>query len=125
MDLGADVTNTFDRSKGVYPIFKSSTLGYAYGHKREDEFDGVCSQIAPDCGDMWSHIEKCNGYNCGKLNRRVDEEYTRDASLRYVIQEDMCIINDLLVQIYVINERIEKLSTRPMPTHGSNYYLFC
>ena len=45
MDFGVDVTNGMTRKGAVYPFAKSAAIGYGYGHRREEEFDGVCSQV--------------------------------------------------------------------------------
>ena len=46
LDFAADSTGVMERKGNVYPFFKSATLGYGYGDKKEDEFDGVCSQVS-------------------------------------------------------------------------------
>jgi len=46
-----DTTGAMERKGNVYPYMKAAGMGYGYGHKKEDDFDGgVCGQIAPDCG---------------------------------------------------------------------------
>ncbi len=45
-----DMTGAVEKKGHVYPFLKSAGMGYAYGHRRDDDFDGVCSQMAPDCG---------------------------------------------------------------------------
>ena len=44
--------------------------GYTYGGEKNDDFEGVCSQIAPDCEDgMWGHLQTVNQYNGGAMSR--------------------------------------------------------
>ena len=45
LDFAADTTGVMERKGNVYPFVKSATLGYGYGHKSDEEFDGVCSQV--------------------------------------------------------------------------------
>lgn len=79
MDLGVDLTDTMSRKGSVYPWVKSGVLGYGYGHRRDDsdeEYKGVCAQIAPDCGDWWSQIETVNSYDGGAITRKVERTYS-------------------------------------------------
>ncbi len=72
MDFVADVSNTMDRNGAVYPFVRAGTLGYGYGHRRSDDLpDGVCAQIAEDCGSWWGHLETVNNYDGGSMSRRV------------------------------------------------------
>ena len=73
MDFAADATNTMDRGGHVYPYVKAAGIGYGYGDKKADDFDGVCSQVAPDCGGWWSHLETVNEYNGGGITRKAAE----------------------------------------------------
>ncbi len=72
-DFGMDLTNMMERKGNVYPYVKSAGLGYGYGHRKTDEFDGVCSQLAPNCGDWWSHLETVNEYEGPAINRKATE----------------------------------------------------
>lgn len=72
MDFVADATNAVERKGAVYPFVRASTIGYGYGHKRNDDVpDGVCAQLYEDCGGWWSHLSKTNEYEGGGLSRRV------------------------------------------------------
>ncbi|TRY78347.1 hypothetical protein TCAL_13572 [Tigriopus californicus] len=74
MDMTTDATNVMSRKGAVYPFAKSAALGYGYGDKKADEFDGVCSQVAPDCGDWWSHLKTANEYEGAALPRKTLEK---------------------------------------------------
>ena len=77
MDFVVDATNVMERKGTVYPFVRASTLGYGYGHRRTEDLDtGVCTQIAPDCGGWWSHLETANGYDGGAISRRVAADST-------------------------------------------------
>lgn len=73
MDFAADITGGMERKGAVYPYFKASTLGYNYGAEKSDDFDGVCAQVAPDCGGWWGHLETVNEYDGGSLSRKAAE----------------------------------------------------
>ena len=71
MDFTADYTNVFDRKGAVYPYTRAATLGYGYGERRNDDLpDGVCAQIAENCGGWWSQLKTVNDYEGGSLSRR-------------------------------------------------------
>ena len=77
MTGAADLSNFMDKYGVVFPIIKALALGAFFGnkHRRQDEeFPGVCAQIAPDCGDWWSHIDTANEYDGGAISRNVAEE---------------------------------------------------
>ncbi len=69
-----DLTGTMEKKGNVYPWVKSAGMGYAYGHKKEDGFDGVCQQMAPDCSSWWDHLETVNEYDGAAISRRNQEE---------------------------------------------------
>lgn len=74
----ADATNVVERKGVVYPFMKSATAGYMHGNYKEEEYSGICSQIAADCSGPWKHLETVNSYEGGKLQRKV-EQMQRDA----------------------------------------------
>jgi hypothetical protein len=64
--------NTLKRKGAVYPWMRSAGLGYFYGAERidaDEDFKGICSQIAPKCGGVWDHLEYANEYDGGKISR--------------------------------------------------------
>ncbi len=40
-----DLTGAMEKKGNVYPWAKSAGMGYAYGHRRDDGFGGVCEQV--------------------------------------------------------------------------------
>jgi hypothetical protein len=72
MDFVVDATDTMNRKGAVYPFMRASSLGYGYGNQRNDDLpDGVCAQIAEDCGGWWDHLETANNYDGGAMSRKV------------------------------------------------------
>ncbi len=45
VDIGMDLTGMMEKKGNVYPFVKSAGMGYAYGHEKEDGFNGVCQQV--------------------------------------------------------------------------------
>ena len=94
------MTNTMERKGNVYPYVKSGVLGYGYGHEREEDWDGVCSQIAPDCGGWWGHLETVNKYEGGAITRKAAQSYTRsgDIDRSSVDPSDPLVWNNMRVE---------------------------